>query len=67
MPKYKPKPMTKGQFEALKSVIAYNDNDEREHWEKVGRPEVGHIYVYIQRLLDYINQCEENKDEQIPN
>lgn len=55
--KYKPKPMTKGQYEALEMVLSYMENDERNHWESVGKPPAGHIYNYIQRLEDYKYQC----------
>ena len=63
MYKYKPKPMTKGQYEALDTLLSYVEADERQHWESVGKPDDGHIYVFIQRLLDYKYQCQvlENK------
>lgn len=56
--KYKPKPMTKGQFASLKSLIDYNILDEKHHWETNGRPDDGHIYNDITRLHDYAYQCE---------
>jgi len=56
--KYKPKPMTKGQYEALDMLLAYVEADERKHWEQMGKPDDGHNYVFIQRLLDYKYQCQ---------
>jgi hypothetical protein len=57
--KYKPKPMTKGQFASLKSLIDYTMYDEKMHWEQTGKPDTGHIYNDIQRLHDYMYQCEQ--------
>lgn len=56
--KYKPKPMTKGQFASLKMVRDYFLPDERKHWEEAGKPETGHIYNDLERLDDYIYNCE---------
>jgi len=50
--------MTKGQYEALDTLLSYVETDERQHWESVGKPDDGHIYVFIQRLLDYKYQCQ---------
>ena len=65
MYKYKPKPMTKGQYEALDVLLGYVEADERKHWEKMGKPDESQIYVFIQRLLDYKYQCQvlEQKDD----
>lgn len=59
MIKYKPKPMTKAEFAALKALVDYNKNDEFMHWEKVGKPSTGHIYNSVSELLNFINKCEE--------
>ena len=59
MIKYKPKPMTKGQFASLKMIYAYNIVDERKHWENTGKPETGHIYNDLERINDYIYNCEQ--------
>ena len=40
--KYKPKPMTKTEFEALDILLTYNEVDEKAHWESVGKPPAGH-------------------------
>jgi hypothetical protein len=50
--------MTKGQYEALDMLLSYVEPDERQHWESVGKPDDGHIYVFIQRLSDYKYQCQ---------
>ena len=55
--KYKPKPMTKGQMEALSMLLAYNEVDERKHWQEMGQPSEGHIYNSIVKLNDYKRQC----------
>lgn len=62
--KYKPKPMTKGQYESLQKLIEYCEVDERHHWNVTGKPSEGHIYNDIQRLIDYSFQCQvkETKD-----
>jgi len=59
MIRYKPKPMTKAEFAALKVLVDYNKNDEFMHWEKVGKPSTGHIYNSVSELLNFINKCEE--------
>ena len=59
MTKYKPKPMTKGQFASLKMLTAYNYEDEKAHWESVGKPSENHIFLDIQRLQDYEFNCEQ--------
>ena len=55
--KYKPKPMTKAEFEALDTVLMYNEIDERNHWENVGKPLTGHIWNSVEILLDYKRKC----------
>ena len=67
MPKYKPKPMTKAEFTALRSLIDYNITDEEQHWKASDSPSEGHIYNSITVLVDYANKCEGISDEQIPN
>ena len=57
MTKYKPKPMTKGQFKSLETVLEYFTYDEAKHFESEGRPDTGHIYHDLQRLYDYTQQC----------
>lgn len=58
--KYKPKPMRKDEFEALKDVRDYILATEYNHWNEVGRPTDNHIYVLGKAMDDYINRCEES-------
>ena len=64
--KYRPKPMTKGQFEALNNVLDYFTAEflvEEKHWNETGQPKK-HVYSDRQCLLDYMAQCQvkETKD-----
>jgi hypothetical protein len=64
--KYKPKPMTKTEFEALDILLTYNEVDEKAHWESVGKPPAGHIWNSVSKLLDYKRKCmviEQEDDE----
>ena len=64
--KYKPKPMTKAEFEALDVVLTYNELDEKEHWERVGRPPSGHTWNSVSVLLDYKRKCMVIEDSDWP-
>ena len=55
--KYKAKPMTKTEFEALDILLTYNEIDEKAHWESVGKPPAGHIWNSVSKLLDYQRKC----------
>ena len=55
--KYKPKPMTKAEFEALDIVLTYNELDEKAHWESQGKPPTGHVWNSLSVLLDYKRKC----------
>jgi len=55
--RYKPKPMTKAEINALKLLIEYNYADELEHWLNQGKPSEGHVYNSIDILREYMYKC----------
>ena len=55
--KYKPKPMTKAEMQALRLLIEYNYADELRHWQEAGMPTEGHIYNSIDTLNEYVYKC----------
>lgn len=64
--KYKPKLMTKGQFESLGNVLDYFEAEflvEEKHWNETGQPKK-HVHNDKQRLRDFMAQCQvkETKD-----
>lgn len=66
MIKYKPKPMKKAQFEALKQIRDYILVNEEAHWVEAGKPDTNHIYPLGKVMDDYIYSCEQftNGDEE---
>lgn len=56
--KYKPMPMRKDEYEALKITVEYNWPQEVKHWNMIGQPTEGHIYNSLDVLRGYLKKCE---------